>query len=115
MAQEFVNMAPVMLTNGLANAISGAEGASGGESSSWSEGGSANSAQSVSGSQGTSQGTSWSNVAGIEASTNSAQEAQRAHERQKNYSKWRKNITPEKRKNKETGKPIWQIQFTQDQ
>lgn len=77
------NLAPVMLTNGLANAVAGSEGASGGESSSWSEGGSSNSAQSVSGSTGSSQGSSWSNVAGLEASANSAIEAGQAHERQK--------------------------------
>lgn len=77
------NLAPVMLTNGLANAVSGSEGSSGGESSSWSEGGSSNTAYSVSGSEGSSQSTNWSNVAGLEASANSAKEAERAHERQK--------------------------------
>lgn len=76
-------LAPVMLTNGLANAVSGSQGASGGESSSWNEGGSSNSAYSVSGSEGNSQSSNWSNVAGLEASANSALEAEKAHERQK--------------------------------
>lgn len=77
------NLAPVMLTNGLANAVSGSQSEAQGESESWAEGGSSNSAQSISGSQGSSQGSSWGNVAGLEASANSAMEAEKAHERQK--------------------------------
>lgn len=72
--------------NGLANAISGSSSVSGGSSDSVSDGGSQNSAYSIQqsnqGSESQSQNSGWANVAGLEASANSAIEAQRAHERQ---------------------------------
>lgn len=72
-----------LFNNGLANAISGSSSNSSGYTDSWREGGSQNSAYSVSGSENNAESNSWGNVAGLEASANSAIEAERAHERQK--------------------------------
>lgn len=67
---------------GLANAISGSTSNQTSASDSWAQGGSSNSASSVSGSEGSSMSEGWSNTAGLEATANSAQEAERAHARQ---------------------------------